>query len=118
MHKRDSRYYREGTAVDDRTISWEETLGTMVRTISPDVQGSVEAASRLKEDLHLHSLAIIELALGLEEVLELKEVDFEAMASVATVGDLASSLQTAVDGHKGVLPRRAALVAWVGGYTQ
>lgn len=104
--------------MDDGTISWEETLGTMVRTISPDVQGSIEAESRLKEDLHLHSLAIVELALGLEEVLELKEVDFEAMATVATVGDLASSLQTAVDEHKGVLPRHGALLAWVGGYAQ
>lgn len=104
--------------MNDSIISWEETLETMIRTILPDVSGGIGAGSRLKEDLHLHSLAVVELALGLEEVLELKEIDFEAMSAVATVGDLADSLQRTVDEHKGVLPRRAALEAWVGGYSQ
>jgi acyl carrier protein len=101
--------------VSVETVSCLETVATMSQVLL-QTPATIAPESRLKEDLALHSLSMMELALGLEEVMELRAIDFEDFFDLQTVGELVTGLESAVAEGKGSPATRTALDAWMSGY--
>ncbi|MEU5695809.1 acyl carrier protein [Actinosynnema sp. NPDC020468] len=65
-----------------------ETVRALVLELAQAPDARTEPGTRLVEDLGFHSLALLELAFGLEDEFDLPPIDEETARGIATVGDI------------------------------
>lgn len=73
--------------VDERVIR-------IVGELSPLGKAEPALADRMMEDLGYDSMAVVELALVLEQEFELKPIDEEQAIDIVTVGDVAELIRS------------------------
>ncbi|BBX10149.1 acyl carrier protein [Mycolicibacterium aichiense] len=66
----------------------------LVAAMAPDTAGEPGLSSSLIGDLGYTSLRLLELSIAVERAFELPQLDQEALAGVATVGDLVNLVQS------------------------
>jgi len=63
-------------------------VGEAIAALAPNRDAAVTADARLVEDLEYHSLALVELAILLEDEFALERIDVESAKSIERVADV------------------------------
>lgn len=74
----------------------EQQLHAMIREIAPAPVSEITSASRLEDDLGFDSLALVELAVQLEQQFKLPPLSEEEALDITTVGDIEALLKGAL----------------------
>ena len=94
----------EATA-EDRALSREEIL-TQLRGVLRDVvdlesADTIRPETRLREDLHIDSLGMLDVVIGVEEAFALKlGSDINLFEKIATVGDAVTLIEQSRSGRR------------------